>query len=137
MRHEKAMIDELAHALKTKGFRVFIAEKGTYGFFTDTEGTRVVSFGFDLGVLRFSGNYTTDNPRATGTGWFIREGWTMDFEGLFNAHPGWAFVSNTKWKFTPLGRFLELYQPSSRYFELSTVQGGLTWEQPAPTNPKA
>lgn len=62
-------IKQLAAEIKRAGFRVFIAERGTYGFYTDTDGTRVVSFQYDLCGMTFSGNYKTSNPRGTGSGW--------------------------------------------------------------------
>jgi len=56
MKRNQDAIAELAASIQSDGFRVFIAERGDYGFYTDAEGTRVVSFGPDFGGFKFSGN---------------------------------------------------------------------------------
>jgi hypothetical protein len=53
--------------IKGLGFRVWIAESGTYGFISDASESRVLSFGFsDGGSL--GGNYGPPS-RESGTGW--------------------------------------------------------------------
>lgn len=109
-------VAELAIEIKRAGFRVFVAESGTYGFFTDIEGSRVVSFQFDFGGFTFSGNYKTSSPRQTGTGWRLEND---SFAGMFNQRaPSWATGANS-WKYTTLAQHLADYQQSSRYVELA------------------
>lgn len=51
MSYKVEAVKELANKIKATGFRVFIAKSGTYGFYTDTAGSKVVYFQYDLGVL--------------------------------------------------------------------------------------
>lgn len=106
----------LAVDIKAAGYRVFIAERGTYGFYTDAAGSRVVSFQFDLGGFKFSGNYKTDMPRTTGTGWEILKGTYSDMFAEYP--PSWA-VRTAKWEYTTLEQHLKTYQSSSKYTELN------------------
>lgn len=107
---------QLAREIKKAGFRVFIAASGTYGFYTDALGQRVVQFQFDLGGFTFNGNYKTDQPSQTGTGWRL-EGST--FTGMFNqCPPDWAVRSGITWKFTTLEQYLKTYQSSSKFTEV-------------------
>ena len=116
---EKEWIAETAKAIKGAGFRVFLAERGTYGFFTDKDGSRVVSFQLDLLRTTFSGNYTTDTPRQTGTGWRIADNDSGNYAEMFDAcPPSWA-VGSSKWKFTTLEKHTKTYQDSSKYTELA------------------
>lgn len=109
-------IKALTKEIKDAGFRVFIAESGTYGFYTDTDGSRIISFQVDgWSGVRFSGNYTTSNPRKTGTGWVLE---TDTFSAMFNQQaPRWA-VGNATWRYTTLAENLATYQPSSKYKEV-------------------
>lgn len=113
---------ELAQRIRAAGFRVFIAKSGTYGFYTDADGSRVVSFQFDLGGFKFSGNYKTSNPRSTGTGWGFGESADVSIKGLhsmFNSYaPQWA-VGSAEWRFTTLAEHLKTYQASSQYTEFT------------------
>lgn len=108
-------VAKLAQEIKAEGFRVFIAKSGTYGFYTDLEGSRVTSFQFDLGGFKFSGNYKSDQPRNTGTGWEVLQG---TFKDMFAEYPpAWA-VRSAKWSFTTLEQHLKTYQASSQYTEV-------------------
>lgn len=58
---------EFAERIKSLGFVVYMAEKGTYGFITDETESRVLSFSMeDMGSL--SGNYGPPSQKS-GTGW--------------------------------------------------------------------
>jgi hypothetical protein len=108
-------VAQLAKEIKADGFRVFIAERGTYGFYTDEAGSRIVSFQFDLGGFRFTGNYKTDQPRSTGTGWQLQDG---SYQDMFNQiAPQWA-LRGASWQYTTLEQHLKTYQWSSKYAEL-------------------
>lgn len=111
-------IKALAADIVNAGFRAFIAKRGTYGFLTDAEGSRVVCFQFDLGGISFSGNYKSDQPRHTGSGWGmgIPSGTPNYKELLRSGPPDWA-VRGANWKFTTLAQHLADYQASSQYTE--------------------
>jgi hypothetical protein len=114
-------VAELAQSIKAAGFRVFIAKSGTYGFYTDEAGSRIVSFQFDLGGFKFSGNYKTDQPRSTGNGWGFGEGVDISASGLRSMFestpPQWA-VRGANWELTTLEQHLKTYQASSQYVEV-------------------
>ena len=109
---------ELAQEILKAGFRVFIAERGTYGFYTDEEGTRVVSFHYGLGGFDFSGNYKAVHPhggRNIGTGWVLR---TASFDNMFGQYPLPSMVGNTEFRIITMAQHLERYQSSSRFTEV-------------------
>lgn len=108
---------ELAQNIKASGFRVFIAKSGTYGFYTDAEGSKVVSFQLDLGGFNFTGNYKTDQPRNTGTGWQLNQSAGRTYQDMFNEHPSWS-LRGASWKYTTLEQYLTTYHPSSQYTEV-------------------
>lgn len=110
-------VKALAQEIKADGFRVFIAKSGTYGFYTDADGSRLVSFQLDLGGFNFTGNYKTDQPRSTGTGWQLVQNRT--YKEMFNECPTWS-LRGASWKFTTLAQHLATYQASSVYTEVLT-----------------
>lgn len=122
-------VAEIAAAILAAGFRVFVAESGTYGFYTDTEGKTVVSFQFDLGGFKFSGNYkprqATDG-RYTGTGWIMGNSYAVTRDGLqtmLDSHaPHWA-TNGLPVDRASLVTHLRGYQSSSRFAEV--VAGGV------------
>lgn len=119
MDRNKELVAELLSHIKAAGFRVFIAERGTYGFFTDDEGSRVVTFGAELGGLRFSGNYKTDNPASSGTGWRISDSDTGEYHAMFDTPPPrWAVGASSNVRSTTLKQYLESYQASSNFTEV-------------------
>ena len=113
-KYEQDLIDSVVAEIKAAGFRVFIAERGTYGFYTDDEGSRVVSFQVDLGAVHYSGNYQS---QQSGTGWRLDTG---DFESMLHAYPPrWAVGRETKpVKLITLEDHLKRYQSSSKYTEV-------------------
>ena len=120
----KEAIFIFAEVVKLMGYRVFIAERGTYGFFTDQEGTRVVSFEETYGNIKLSGNYVTDNPKSSGTGWYIdavRPDVSLKdtIDNAFNASPFPGAIQHCgTWRYTTLEEHLKNYQSSSRYKEI-------------------
>lgn len=117
MDYKSQMVKELSENIKKQGFRVFVAESGTYGFFTDENGSKVISFQVDP-IVSFSGNYKTSNARQCGTGWRISEDIPRHFKTLFETSPPqWATIGN-KWVYTTLEEHLGTYQKSSRYTEI-------------------
>ena len=111
-------INETAGKIKAAGYRVFLSESREYGFYTDKNGTKVVSFQTDLSGIPFSGNYKTSKPMTTGTGWRIADNDNGNYRKMFNAMPpSWA-VHDSQWSFTTLEQHLKTYQKSSRYSEI-------------------
>ncbi len=109
--YQVEIIEELIPKIQKAGFRVFIAERGTYGFYTDKEGSKVISFQADLGGVSFSGNYRS---KQDGTGWRIGENLT-EFANVFVAPvPYWA---SSNYTITTLEQHLAQYQSSSKYTE--------------------
>lgn len=108
---EKEAIQEVATDLINKGMRVFISEKGTYGFFTEKEGSRVVSFQTDLGVITCSGKYIS---RSCGAGWGYERGEYPQPAMLKDAAPRWA-TKGENVKLATLEDHLKRYGKSSRY----------------------
>lgn len=114
MSYKVEAVKELAKHIKASGFRVFIAKAGSYGFYTDAEGSKVVSFQYGLGGYSFTGNYKTDQPRSTGTGWQLQDG---TYQDMFNEVPTWS-LRGASWKYTTLEQYLSTYHPSSQYTEV-------------------
>lgn len=116
-------ISEIADNILKQGFNVFIAKGGaaTYGFYTDKEGSRVISFQLDLLSASFSGNYITDAPAKTGTGWQIKKGAGAenDYKAMFAAYPPTWATQGAKWRFETLQEHLKRYQWSSDYKEVT------------------
>lgn len=112
--YEKEIINSVIAGIKAAGFRVFIAERGSYGFYTDAAGSRVVCFGIDLCNVRYSGNYKTSAPKQTGTGWQLQ---TSGYDDMFNQFPPRWAVGDATWKHTTLEQHLKTYQASSKYTE--------------------
>jgi len=106
--------------VKAKGFRVYLAKAGTYGFVTDDTESRVLSFSFtDGGSL--GGNY---GPPSTSSG----TGWKMDAHpsdlrtaddirrALYERAPSWC---GGGWKhYTTVKQHLAMYGESSGYVPL-------------------
>lgn len=117
-------VKNLAAQIKAAGFRVFLAESGTHGFYTDAEGTRLVSFQRDLGGFKFSGNYRARNAadgRSVGSGWALGDTYKVSPSGLKamldSCPPQWATRGITV-DLTTLAQHLKTYQSSSRYTEV-------------------
>lgn len=108
---------EFAEHVTKQGFIAHIASRGNYGFFTDVDGKRVVSFQVDFWSIRLSGNYHAS--RASGTGWgmgeieYISSLAKQDLNRLLNANaPYWA---NLKPVYTTAEEHLDAYGKSSNY----------------------
>jgi hypothetical protein len=106
--------------VKAKGFRVFMAKAGTYGFVTDESESRVLSFSFtDGGSL--SGNYGPPST-SSGSGWRMDDSpWDLrsveDIRRALYARPpefcgrGWKHLTTVK-------QHLAMYGDSSNYVEV-------------------
>lgn len=79
--YQRDAIVKLTKKLLSLGFRVWVAEKGSYGFYSDESGSRVCDFQVDYFFISFSGNYSSSN---SGTGWRISkdEEFTITNEGV-------------------------------------------------------
>jgi hypothetical protein len=119
MSYRQELAAEMAEKIKKQGFRVFLAERGTYGFYTDKEGSKIISFQVDGLRFSLSGNYKTSRPQNTGTGWRItEEGRGADFKQVFEAYPPYWAVGDAAWHYTTLDQHLDTYQSSSKYQEV-------------------
>ena len=122
---EQEIVYELVGKLLEAGFRPFIAKSGTYGFYTDKEGSGVVCFQCDgfLG-LTFGGSYRakkSTDARYVGTGWRMDES-PLTHEGLksmFNQRPPRWAVGDIEVHRTTLDEHLASYGKSSGYTEVS------------------
>jgi hypothetical protein len=111
--YSRQVIKELSDELIDAGFRVFIAESGTYGFYTDKSGERVVSFQVDYLSPVFSGNYKS---KHCGTGWRFER--PLEYDQMLNAGaPYWA-TKGERIRYTSLDDHLNQYQASSKYSEV-------------------
>lgn len=122
--YEQETIDHITRLAKAAGFRVFIAERGNYGFYTDQEGTAVVCFQVNGCDFRLSGNYRPYDSLAgkyTGTGWIISDTVPADKGTLISAFkrypPRWA-TGCYQVSRTTLQQHQAAYQDSSRYQEI-------------------
>ena len=113
MDYKKQAIQELVVKLLADGFRPFVAESGTHGFYTNEGGTRLVSFQCDF-YVRFFGNY-----KITGTGWLLDEKDSGDYQKMFDeCLPRWVVGSATS-RATTLAEHLDFYQAANRYKEVA------------------
>lgn len=113
MTYKTEAVAQLAQEIKAAGFCVFISKTGTYGIYTNQEGSKVVSFQYDLGGFKFCGNYKS---KSCGTGWVMEDG--MSFEAmLLSVAPHWATKGQAV-KCTTLDEHLATYQWSSEYTEI-------------------
>jgi len=115
--YKKQTIQQFALKALKQGFRVFLSFNGEYGFFTDNEGKKLVSFQTEYFDVVLSGNYKTSAPKQTGTGWRI--GSALDFtpkQAFETIAPSWA-LGNATYKFTTLKQHLDFYGDSSGYIE--------------------
>ena len=120
---ENTAIQELVKELHKEGLRVFLSKAGTYGFFTNTEGNRVVSFGKNYFAIDFSGNYITDNPKQTGTCWRLNSENFSSYKDLLKCSaPPWALGAAKIIRYTTLEDKLKQYGKSSGYCEVIQEQ---------------
>ena len=119
--YQHPQIKAVAQAAIKAGFRAFIAERGTYGFYTDELGTKLVSFQPEGTGVSFGGNYRASNARRSGNGWRIIDQGnisTYDLKQYFSAYPpAWAIVHGDTFTFTTLEQHQNMYQSSSKYQE--------------------
>ena len=113
--YKKEETRKLAESMVDAGYRAYIAEGGTYGYFTD--GKKVVSFQYDLCGFKYGGNYVTSDGHSCGTGWRLDD--NDSFSGLISQTPPyWTGVQNTQWHYTSLEEHRKQFQRSSKYKEV-------------------
>ena len=112
--------EDFAKRITDLGFVVYIAERGGYGFVTDSAGTRVLSFSFNDGGS-LSGNYGPPST-TSGTGWRMDESpWQLvtaeDVKRALYANPApWAYRSGKGWSYLSTAeQYLKQYGLSSRF----------------------
>lgn len=122
---DKERIAELVSKIKSFGYPVYLSEKGNYGFFTNADGSRVISFHIDYFFFNFSANHKSI---GLGTGYRITNDekcllWEIDtfctakfLESLINAPIYKSRRKNERFiSWTTLNQHLEMYQQSSKY----------------------
>jgi len=115
LQYKKDETRKLAESMVKDGFKAYIAEGGTYGYFTD--GNKVVSFQYDLCGFSFSGNYVSEWGRSCGSGWQLED--SDIFGGLISQTPPyWIRVYDTKWHYTTPEEHEEKYGKACRYKEV-------------------
>lgn len=115
MSYKTEVIAEVASDIRKAGFRTFIAESGEYGFYTDKEGSRVVSFEIRYLSVSISGNYSS---KSCGTGWGITDDNKGEYEKYFNENPPYWATKGEKVSLTTLEEELNMYG-SSNFKEVS------------------
>ena len=124
--YQKVRAEEFAKKVTKFGFKVYMAESGTYGIITDDKEDRVLYFQMTFGSLNLSGTYKAN--RYCGTGWQITDDLGQYFdkeyikECLYMLAPRW--VTTEPMKYSTLEEHLESYQASSKYklFELKGAE---------------
>ncbi len=116
MDYRETVIRDLAKTLHDFGLVVYLAGRKTYGFYTDTVGSRVVTFGLDCGVPHFSGNYAPST--GCGSGWRLPDvTWPLTKDAaeamLYANAPQWT--GNARPLYTTANQHLDTYQASSKY----------------------
>ena len=116
--YERETARRFAEHAKALGFRAFLAESGHYGYITDEDAQRVMSFGVDFGSIKLSGNYRAS--RLTGSGWEIErdigaESLTRDEMAGYLHAPTWVrdatpYVTEAEYRAT--------YQKSSNFTQV-------------------
>lgn len=122
---DKERTAELVSKIKSFGYPVYLSEKGNYGFFTNADGSRIISFQIDYFFFNFSANHKSI---GLGTGyritddekcllWEIDKFCTADFlDSLMNAPVYKSRRKNERFiSWTTLNQHLEMYQQSSKY----------------------
>ena len=115
--YEREAARTFADLAKQAGFRVFLAERGTYGYITDADGARVVGFQAEFGSIKVSGQYRAS--RESGTGWIIEDDTSPTSANRDNLTkwlnmpaPAWA---NRKPIYVTEAEYRDAYQPSSHF----------------------
>ncbi len=126
---DKQTAAEFAKHAANKGFTVYLAKSGTYGFLTDNSETRALSFGVDFGSIKFSGNYRRPS-RNRGTGWRMErtvspnELSASEIADLLHANaPQWALSGTTgPVEYATVKDMLKQWGQSSKYQKLDTIE---------------
>ena len=122
---DKERTSELVSKIKSFGYSVYLSDKGNYGFFTNADGSRVISFQIDYFFFNFSANHKSI---GLGTGYRITNDekcllWEIDnfctakfLESLINAPVYKSRRKNERFlSWTTLNQHLAMYQDSSKY----------------------
>ena len=123
--NDKERTAELVSKIKSFGYPVYLSEKGNYGFFTNADGSRVISFQIDYFFFNFSANHKSI---GLGTGYRITNDekrllWEIDtfctakfLKSLINAPIYRSRRKNERFiSWTTLDQYLAMYQDSSKY----------------------
>ena len=127
MDYRQELVSAFAEKARSFGYEVWLAEAGTYGFYSDSEGKRVAGFQFTLaGGVSVSGSYLP--TRESGDGWMIVDSvhpdsvTEEDLKAWLNASaPRWA---NSNPIYTTPSQQLAMYGQSSKYSEVTPTEIG-------------
>jgi hypothetical protein len=124
MSYKKEAIAELIPIIKKAGFVVYVAKSGTYGFYTDKAGKKLISFQGEFCGLVFSTNYQSLSGSGAGSGCRITHDPIIptveDIKSFYNG-PLWYGNCLTRRNIegitgpTTLKQCLKNYQWSSKY----------------------
>jgi len=121
MTNEQELFNTIAARLAGWGFNVWIAKRGTHGFYCDDTGARVCSFQTISSQVKFSGNYAAS--RGSGSGWQIEDNAPNDKiqarDWLNRVAPHWANKSPV---YTSVVQHLQRYQLSSEFVPFRKAQ---------------
>lgn len=117
-RYNVTAAHDFAQRIAAMGFAVYLASFGHYGFITDDNGSRVLSFAFSGYEDTLSGNYGPPS-RESGTGWCmdktpnaLRNAYDVRV-ALYASPPLWC---GKGWRnMTTLDAYLGMYGTSSKY----------------------
>lgn len=120
--YDKQIATEFAKHVVSKGFTVYMAESGTYGFLTDNSEKRALSFGVDLGSIKLSGNFKHAS-RERGRGWRFKRTVhpraltpTEISDYLYAQAPKWALIGTTGTvEYATVADMLKQWGSSSKY----------------------
>jgi hypothetical protein len=113
---KKQVIRQFAELAKEQGFKAYLSYNDEYGYFTDAEGKKVISFQLDFGSVVCSAN--VKNTSGGGTGYRIETGQKpKDFyaQGI----PSWYHPYCTpKTRFATQEEYQKDFQKSSKFYEI-------------------
>lgn len=114
-------VQDFVNRIKSFGFTVYLAERGTYGFITDDSNSRILAFSFTDGG-NLGGAYGPPS-KSSGTGWRMDkkpESLTSVEainDALYATAPPWTSRNGPKgWeRYSTVADYLALYGSSSRF----------------------
>lgn len=122
MNSKQQAASDFAQRIRNLGFRVWIAERGTYGFISDESGERVLSFSIEDGGS-LGGNYGPPS-KESGTGWRLEQN-LANLQTAFDVNKALTdrppSYCGKGWKYlTTVTQYLKSYAASSNFAEVES-----------------